>query len=27
LEGKIGPKDVVPVDFVNGGFVFDRVVH
>ncbi|MFN7779442.1 MAG: ATP-dependent chaperone ClpB [Betaproteobacteria bacterium] len=27
LEGKIGPKDVVPVDFANGSFVFDRVVH
>ena len=27
LEGKFGPKDVVPVDFKNGKFTFDRIVH
>ncbi len=27
LEGKFGPKDVIPVGFEDGGFVFDRVVH
>jgi ATP-dependent Clp protease ATP-binding subunit ClpB len=27
LEGKFGPKDVVPVRVENGEFVFDRVVH
>ncbi len=27
LEGKYGPKDVIPVDFVNGAFTFERVVH
>ena len=27
LEGRIGPKDVVPVDFVDGSFSFDRTVH
>jgi ATP-dependent Clp protease ATP-binding subunit ClpB len=28
LEGKFGPKDIVPVDVdKNGGFLFDRVVH
>jgi len=27
LEGKIGPKDVVPVDFRDGAFTFDRTVH
>ena len=27
LSGKFGPKDVIPVDFVDGRFVFDRVVH
>jgi ATP-dependent Clp protease ATP-binding subunit ClpB len=27
LEGKIGPKDVVPVDFRHGAFTFERVVH
>ncbi len=27
LEGKFGPKDVVPVDFKDGQFTFDRVVH
>jgi len=25
LSGKFGPKDVIPVDFVDGRFVFDRV--
>src|SRR5215470_15791968 len=27
LEGKIGPKDVIPVDFRNGAFTFSRTVH
>ncbi|HET9642807.1 MAG TPA: ATP-dependent chaperone ClpB [Burkholderiaceae bacterium] len=27
LEGKFGPKDVIPVDVVNGEFNFERVVH
>jgi ATP-dependent Clp protease ATP-binding subunit ClpB len=28
LEGKFGPKDIVPVDVdKDGGFLFDRVVH
>jgi ATP-dependent Clp protease ATP-binding subunit ClpB len=27
LEGKIGPKDVVPVDFREGAFTFERTVH
>jgi ATP-dependent Clp protease ATP-binding subunit ClpB len=27
LEGKIGPKDVVPVDFREGVFTFERTVH
>jgi len=27
LEGKIGPKDVVPVDFRDGEFTFERTVH
>ncbi len=27
LEGKFAPKDVVPVDFDNGQFVFQRTVH
>jgi len=27
LEGKFGPKDVVPVDVVGEDFVFERVVH
>ncbi|MEO8154689.1 MAG: AAA family ATPase, partial [Rhizobacter sp.] len=27
LEGKFGPKDVVPVDVSDGEFVFERVVH
>ncbi len=27
LEGKFGPKDVIPVNVVGGEFSFDRVVH
>ncbi|WP_334120138.1 ATP-dependent chaperone ClpB [Limnobacter sp.] len=27
LEGKFGPSDVVPVDFKDGEFTFERVVH
>jgi len=27
LEGKIGAKDVIPVDFRNGTFTFSRTVH
>ncbi len=27
LEGRFGPNDVVPVDFKNGKFTFDRIVH
>jgi ATP-dependent Clp protease ATP-binding subunit ClpB len=27
LEGRFGPKDVIPVDFEGGAFVFERVVH
>ena len=27
LEGRFAPKDVVPVDFRDGRFVFERVVH
>ncbi|MEF7616123.1 ATP-dependent chaperone ClpB [Aquincola sp. MAHUQ-54] len=27
LEGKFGPKDVIPVKVENGEFAFDRVVH
>ena len=27
LEGRFGPKDVVPVDFSDGEFRFGRVVH
>jgi len=27
LEGRFGPKDVIPVDFAGGSFVFERVVH
>ncbi|HEY6511056.1 MAG TPA: ATP-dependent chaperone ClpB [Burkholderiaceae bacterium] len=27
LEGRFGPKDVVPVDFKKGAFEFGRVVH
>jgi len=27
LEGRFGPKDVIPVDVENGEFAFERVVH
>ena len=27
LEGKFGPKDVIPVDVQDGEFFFGRVVH
>ena len=27
LEGRFGPKDVIPVDLAEGEFVFERVVH
>ncbi len=27
LQGKFGPKDVIPVDVENGDFAFSRVVH
>ncbi len=27
LDGKFGPKDVIPVDFKGGKFSFERVVH
>ena len=27
LEGRFGPKDVIPVDVSEGEFVFERVVH
>ncbi|HVL59650.1 MAG TPA: ATP-dependent chaperone ClpB, partial [Burkholderiaceae bacterium] len=27
LEGKFAPKDVVPVDFADGRFTFERIVH
>jgi ATP-dependent Clp protease ATP-binding subunit ClpB len=27
LEGRFGPKDVIPVDFRDGAFAFERVVH
>ncbi len=27
LEGRFGPKDVIPVDFRGGKFVFERTVH
>jgi ATP-dependent Clp protease ATP-binding subunit ClpB len=27
LEGRFGPNDVIPVDFKNGKFAFDRIVH
>ncbi len=27
LEGRFGPKDVIPVDYENGEFGFERVVH
>ena len=27
LEGRFGPKDIVPVDFRDGKFTFERTVH
>ena len=27
LEGRFGPKDVIPVDYEDGRFIFERVVH
>jgi ATP-dependent Clp protease ATP-binding subunit ClpB len=27
LEGRFGPKDVIPVDFRKGEFTFERIVH
>jgi ATP-dependent Clp protease ATP-binding subunit ClpB len=27
LQGRFGPKDVIPVDMEDGGFVFSRIVH
>ena len=27
LQGRFGPKDVIPVDVAEGGFSFERVVH
>jgi len=27
LEGRYGPNDVIPVDFRNGEFCFERIVH
>ncbi|MFM8636731.1 MAG: AAA family ATPase, partial [Betaproteobacteria bacterium] len=27
LQGRFGPKDVIPVDVQEGAFVFERVVH
>ena len=27
LEGRFGPNDVIPVDYVDGKFTFERVVH
>ena len=27
LEGRFGPNDVIPVDFKDGAFRFDRIVH
>jgi len=27
LEGKVGPKDVIPVDFKDGRLLFERTVH
>jgi ATP-dependent Clp protease ATP-binding subunit ClpB len=27
LEGRFGPKDVIPVEFRGGSFIFERVVH
>jgi ATP-dependent Clp protease ATP-binding subunit ClpB len=27
LEGRFGPRDVIPVDYRNGEFCFERIVH
>jgi ATP-dependent Clp protease ATP-binding subunit ClpB len=27
LQGRFGPKDVIPVEVSDGQFVFERVVH
>ncbi|MBM3380045.1 MAG: ATP-dependent chaperone ClpB [Betaproteobacteria bacterium] len=27
LEGRFGPRDVIPVDYRNGAFCFERIVH
>jgi ATP-dependent Clp protease ATP-binding subunit ClpB len=27
LQGRFGPKDVIPVELVGSGFSFERVVH
>ncbi|MEY4415995.1 MAG: hypothetical protein RIQ53_3288, partial [Pseudomonadota bacterium] len=27
LQGRFGPKDVIPVDIVDGAFSFGRTVH
>jgi len=27
LQGRFGPKDVIPVDVMGGEFAFERVVH
>ena len=27
LQGRFGPKDVIPVEFEDGEFAFERVVH
>jgi ATP-dependent Clp protease ATP-binding subunit ClpB len=27
LQGRFGPKDVIPVDVGDGGFTFGRTVH
>ena len=27
LEGRFGPKDLIPVDIIDGAFSFERVVH
>jgi ATP-dependent Clp protease ATP-binding subunit ClpB len=27
LQGRFGPKDVIPVDVIQGEFRFERLVH
>jgi ATP-dependent Clp protease ATP-binding subunit ClpB len=27
LQGRFGPKDIIPVDWVQGEFTFERLVH